>query len=324
MMAMKHVVAVANLEKRYGAVRALGGVSLDVESATVFGLLGQNGAGKTTLVKILLGMVAPTSGTADLLGSPVGSVAARRAVGYLPEDHRLPEYHTGPSLLDVYGGLQGLPRRQRRQRAAELLDMLGLAGRERLPIRGYSKGMKQRLGLAQALLHRPSVLFLDEPTDGVDPVGRKQIRDLLLAERSRGVTIFINSHLLGEIEQLCDRVAILKQGQVVLAGAVAELVGGKATWLVEFEASGTPAGSQGPIDEHQSPPPVSRWESGWLEPTGMGGMQRLHLASDAAGALDGFLDEARGRGLRLRHLERERESLEKIYLQLADQGGPST
>jgi ABC-2 type transport system ATP-binding protein len=304
---MTAVATTRSLEKHYGPLRALGGVSLDVERATVFGLLGQNGAGKTTLIKILLGMLAPTSGSAELLGRPVGSVDARRDVGYLPEDHRLPEYHTGPSLLDMYGGLQGLPRRERRHRAAELLDLLGLAGREKLRVRGYSKGMKQRLGLAQALLHRPSVLFLDEPTDGVDPVGRKQIRDLLLAERARGVTIFINSHLLGEVEQLCDRVAILKQGRVAVLGAVGDVVGDKSTWLVGFD---------GPL------PGDERWQSARLAPAGTAGLWRLEL--DSADGIDRFLDEARGRGLRLRHLERERGTLEELYLRLADAGEPSS
>ena len=307
MPTMHHVVSTRELEKHYGPLRALGGVSLDVEPASVFGLLGQNGAGKTTLIKILLGMLAPTSGSAHLLGLPVGSVEARREVGYLPEDHRLPEYHTGPSLLDVYGGLQGLPRQERQRRAAELLDRLGLAGREKLRIRGYSKGMKQRLGLAQALLHRPSVLFLDEPTDGVDPVGRKQIRDLLLAERARGVTIFINSHLLGEVEQLCDRVAILRKGQLAIVGTVAEVVGAKTTWLVAFDRPLTA--------DH-------RWSSAQLAPAGSSGLWRLQLA--AATGIDRFLEEARGHGLHLRHLEQERGTLEEIYLQLADAGGPSS
>jgi ABC-2 type transport system ATP-binding protein len=307
MPAMHHVVSTRELEKHYGPLRALGGVSLDVEPATVFGLLGQNGAGKTTLIKILLGMLAPTSGSAHLLGLPVGSVAARRDVGYLPEDHRLPEYHTGPSLLDVYGGLQGLPRQERRRRAAELLERLGLTGREKLRIRGYSKGMKQRLGLAQALLHRPSVLFLDEPTDGVDPVGRKQIRDLLLAERARGVTIFINSHLLGEVEQLCDRVAILRKGQLAVVGTVAEVVGAKTSWLVAFDRPLT-------ADHH--------WSSARLAPAGSSGLWRLQL--EAAVGIDRFLEEARGHGLHLRHLEQERGTLEEIYLQLADAGGASS
>jgi len=306
------VVAVEGLEKDYGTVKALGGVSLDVARGEIFGLLGQNGAGKTTLVKILLGMVLPTGGAARLLGRPVGSVAARRLVGYLPEDHRLPEYHTGPSLLDVYGGLQGLSRAERRVRTAELLATLGLAGREGLRIRGYSKGMKQRLGLAQALLHRPRVLFLDEPTDGVDPVGRRQIRELLLEERARGVTIFINSHLLGEVEQLCDRVAIMRKGQVVLSGTVPELVGLKRSWLVGFD---------------RAPGPDTRCAGLRLERAERPGLFRLSIDgpadADPDPLLDRFLAEATAAGLALRHLERERGSLEDIYLELA-QGGART
>lgn len=309
MTAPADVVAVTALEKHYGPVRALAGVSLDVHRGEIFGLLGQNGAGKTTLVKILLGMVAPTAGEATLLGCPAGTPAARRVVGYLPEDHRLPEYHTATSLLDVYGGLQGLARADRRRRAAELLETVGLGHAGRLRVRGYSKGMKQRLGLAQALLHRPDVLFLDEPTDGVDPVGRKQIRDLLLAERDRGVTIFINSHLLGEVEQFCDRVAILRKGEVVRAGRVADLAADKATWLVAFDR---------PVPESLA------WTSGRLEAPDRDGIRRLHLGPvDAHGgapadaALDRFLAEAAGHGLALRHLQRERGTLEEVYLALA-------
>jgi ABC-2 type transport system ATP-binding protein len=306
------VVSVKRLEKRYGTTLALGGVSLEVEPGTLFGLLGQNGAGKTTLVKILLGLVAPTAGEAALLGRPVGTTSARREVGYLPEDHRLPEYHTSTSLLDLYGALQGIPRRERRRRAAELLDLLGLGGRERLRIRGYSKGMKQRLGLAQALLHAPTVLFLDEPTDGVDPVGRKEIRDLLLEERRRGVTVFVNSHLLGEVEQLCDRVAILRKGQIVLAGTVADLTASKASWIVGFD---------------RAPPPGFDTSGLRLEATDEPGLLRLHVdgtaaEADASGALDRFLAAAGAAGLKLRHLSRERASLEERYLEIAG-GGPA-
>jgi ABC-2 type transport system ATP-binding protein len=301
------VVEVTDLVKRYGPKEALAGVSLAVRPGEIFGLLGQNGAGKTTLVKILLGMVLPTSGLARLLGQPVGMPAVRRSVGYLPEDHRLPEYHTASSLLDVYGGLQGLPAAERRRRAADLLEQLGLAAAGSLRVRGFSKGMKQRLGLAQALLHRPDVLFLDEPTDGVDPVGRAEIRDLLLAERARGVTVFINSHLLGEVERLCDRVAILRKGRLVGCGRVADLAGAKPTWLVGFDR---PA------------PADPAWQAGRLDPPEADGLQRLHVGADET-AIDRFLEEARGRGLAVRHLVRERRSLEELYLELAADGGPA-
>ncbi len=293
-------VAVKGLEKRYGSLQALSGVSLEVEPGTLFGLLGQNGAGKTTLIKILLGLVAPTGGRASLLGQPVGGLAARREVGYLPEDHRLPDYHTAPSLLDFYGALQGLTRRERQARIPPLLEMLGLKGREKLRIRGYSKGMKQRLGLAQALLHRPRVLFLDEPTDGIDPVGRKEIRDVLLEEQRSGVTVFINSHLLGEVEQLCDRVAIMRRGHLLVSGTVAELTHIKPSWLVGFDSS----------------PADLCWEACQLEPA-RPGLWRVHLDSPGPDGLDRFLAEAQSRGLRLRHLEAERATLEDLYLALA-------
>ena len=306
------VVSVKQLEKHYGSNRALGGVTLDVEPGTLFGLLGQNGAGKTTLIKILLGLVAPSAGEASLLGQPVGTFTARRDVGYLPEDHRLPEYHTSTSLLDFYGALQGIPRLDRSRRAAELLDLLGLAGREKLRIRGYSKGMKQRLGLAQALLHRPRVLFLDEPTDGVDPVGRKEIRDLLLEERRRGVTIFVNSHLLGEVEQLCDRVAILRKGQLIVTGTVPELTGQKASWIVRFD---------------RDPPATFRFPGASLEAADDDACLRLLIdvsqgSADPDQTLDRFVAAAGAAGLRLRHLERERATLEDLYLRIAGGEGP--
>lgn len=309
---MADVVEVESLVKRYGSATALAGVSLAVGRGEIFGLLGQNGAGKTTLVKILLGMVAATDGMAQLLGMPVGTPSARRRVGYLPEDHRLPEYHTASTLLDCYGGLQGLARGWRRQRAGELIEIVGLAHARRLKVRSYSKGMKQRLGLAQALLHRPDVLFLDEPTDGVDPVGRKQIRDLLLAERDRGVTIFINSHLLGEVEQLCDRVAILRKGELVRSGRVADLTDRKQTWLVGFDRPLPEAASWTSV---RVDPIGTAMASDRDGPTEREGLARVHLEDDAA--LDRFLADAAARGLAIRHLQRERGTLEDLYLELA-------
>ena len=166
-------------------------MSLTVERGEIFGLLGQNGAGKTTLIKILLGVIRKTEGEARLLDRPAGTASVRRRVGYLPEDHRFPDYHTGASLLDFYGALLDVPARVRRQRIPEMLDMVGLKGRMHYKIRTYSKGMKQRLGIAQALLHEPDVIFLDEPTDGVDPVGRREIRDLMQPLKAEGKTIFL-------------------------------------------------------------------------------------------------------------------------------------
>src|SRR5262249_661141 len=164
------VIRTDTLVKEYGAVKALRGVSIAVERGEIYGLLGRNGAGKTTLVKILLGIVRPTKGDAKLLERPTGTVSVRYQIGYLAEDHRFPDYHTGRSLLDFYGQLLGMPRSKRRQRIPEMLELAGIAHRAKSKIRTYSKGMRQRLGIAQALLHDPDVLFLDEPTDGVDPL----------------------------------------------------------------------------------------------------------------------------------------------------------
>src|SRR5207302_845596 len=196
------VIQTEHLVKHYGKIEALKGLSLTVERGEIFGLLGQNGAGKTTLVKILLCITTSTSGTACLLDLPVGTAAVLRQVGYLPEDHRFPDYHTGYSLLDFYGSLLGLRRRTLRQRIGEMLELVGLKGRSAHKIRTYSKGMKQRVGIAQALLHDPEVIFLDEPTDGVDPVGRREIRRILADLKAQGRTIFVNSHMLGEVEQI--------------------------------------------------------------------------------------------------------------------------
>src|SRR5262245_62342243 len=155
-----------------------------------------------------------------MLDQSAGSAAVRRRVGYLPEDHRFPDYHTGYSLLDFYGQLLGVPHATRKSRIPEMLETVGLHERMKTKIRGYSKGMKQRLGIAQALLHQPEVIFLDEPTDGVDPVGRRQIREIMQQLKDEGTTIFLNSHLLGEVELICDRVGILQKGEMIREGDI--------------------------------------------------------------------------------------------------------
>lgn len=195
-------------------------------------MLGQNGAGKTTMVKILLGITGPTLGEARLLGQAVGTAAVRKRVGYLPEDHHFPDYHTGASLLDFYGALLEVPRAERRRRGQEMLELVGLKGRMNYKVRTYSKGMKQRLGIAQAIFHDPEVIFLDEPTDGVDPVGRREIRDLLQQLKDQGKTIFLNSHLLGEVELICDRVAILQAGELIRLGTMAELTQQRGLFVI--------------------------------------------------------------------------------------------
>ena len=218
-------------------VRAVDGVSLRIEPGTSFGLLGPNGAGKTTFVKMLLAVARPTSGGARIFGLDCHRPEARRPVGYLPENHRLPGYMTGRGMLDFYAGLSGLGARERKRRAAELLALVGLEEWGGTRLSKYSKGMLQRLGLAQALMHRPRLLVLDEPSDGVDPVGRRQIREILQELEGQGVTIFINSHLLAEVELFCREVAILHRGRVALVGKVKELTAGKGYRLT---AAGVP------------------------------------------------------------------------------------
>jgi len=224
------VIQVKDLEKTYRSgvfrrrtLHALQKVTLEVPQGEIYGLLGPNGAGKTTLIKVLLGIVRKSAGDATVLGRRAGDVEARRKIGYLPENHRIPRHLTGSTALEYYGCLSGLSVAEVHRRAPELLDVVGLKGREKDRVSGYSKGMQQRLGLAQAMLHKPKLIILDEPTDGVDPVGRKEIREVLRRLAADGATVFLNSHLLQAIELICENVAILTNGQVRKTGSVKEL-----------------------------------------------------------------------------------------------------
>ena len=204
-------------------VQALHDLTLSVESGEIFSLLGPNGAGKTTAIKILLSLTRQTEGSATLLGHDVSSPRARAKVGFLPENHRYPGYLTGQQVLRSFGALSGISGVHLRSRAAMLLELVGMKEWGRVKVKRYSKGMMQRLGLAQAMVNDPDVLFLDEPTDGVDPVGRAEIRDVLRDLKTRGKTIFLNSHLLSEVELVSDRVAILDKGRLLKVGTVDEL-----------------------------------------------------------------------------------------------------
>jgi ABC-2 type transport system ATP-binding protein len=206
--------------------RAVDNVSLRVEAGTTYGLLGPNGAGKTTFVKMLLSCAHPTAGFAKVFGEDTRTPHARGPIGYLPENHRFPTYMTGRGMLDFYGALSGMDAADRAKRIPELLELVGIAQWSGTRLGKYSKGMLQRVGLAQALMHRPKLLVLDEPSDGVDPVGRRQIRDILEALEKEGVTIFLNSHLLVEVELFCRDVAIINKGKVALEGSVRDLTAG--------------------------------------------------------------------------------------------------
>jgi ABC-2 type transport system ATP-binding protein len=296
------VIEIRNLVKQYGKIEALKGVSLGVEKGEIFGLLGQNGAGKTTMVKILLGITKPSFGQATLLGEPAGTPGHRKRVGYLPEDHRFPDYHSGYSLLDFYGSLLEVPARQKRPRIEEMLELVGLKGRMHYKIRTYSKGMKQRLGIAQALFHDPEVIFLDEPTDGVDPVGRREIRDLLHQLKDEGKTIFLNSHLLGEVELITDRVAILDRGELIRQGTTRELTQQRGLYVI-----GLAAGQAFPSDE-----------VGGLGCAVTRAGELWEVALKDGQGIDAVLDLLRARGLNLRHLTEKRQTLEDLFIQTVE------
>lgn len=210
------------LIKRFGATLAVANLSLSVRQGEVFGFLGPNGAGKTTSLKMLLGLVAPTGGRGRLLGAPLGDRATRARVGFLPEHFRFQDWLNAREMLRFHGRLFGMGGTPLEARIDELLGRMDLLDAAHRPLRTYSKGMTQRAGLAQALLNRPQVVFLDEPTSGLDPLGRLLVRDVIRELRSEGTTVFLNSHLLGEVEATCDRVAFVKQGrslhEMALAG----------------------------------------------------------------------------------------------------------
>lgn len=209
--------------RKKGNIVALSSVGLSVRPGEVFGLLGPNGAGKTTLVKLLLGITRITSGVALINGLPPSDPASRERVGYLQENPRFPEHVTGLGLLEFAGRLSGLPDKDIEERTERLLEMVGMTRWASTKVRKYSKGMNERIGLAQALIADPDIVFLDEPTDGIDPVGKMEIRKVLKQLRDQGKTIFLNSHLLAEVEAVADRVAILRQGKIIKSGTVDEL-----------------------------------------------------------------------------------------------------
>jgi ABC-2 type transport system ATP-binding protein len=232
------------LRKSFKDKVAVEDLSLRVERGEVFGFLGPNGAGKTTSVKMLLGLITPCSGQGRLLGHPVGSLESLRKVGFLPEHFRFHDWLTAPEFLAFHGRLYGVGRDELRRRIPELLDLVGLLRHLDKKLKQFSKGMLQRVGLAQALLNDPAVVFLDEPTSGLDPLGRRLVRDIIRVLKGKGTTVFLNSHLLSEVEICCDRVSFVKQGRVVQSSSLEALVDG----LVRVEIRGakiTPAVVEG-------------------------------------------------------------------------------
>lgn len=301
------VVETYDLTKKYRtgfwlnqSVTSLRQCNLAVQPGETFGLLGPNGAGKTTLLKILLGIVRPTSGRATLLGKPAGDRAVKRRLGYLPENPYFYDYLTGPELLKYTAGIFGLSAQEQRQRIATLLDMVGLDPKtiNRKPLKKYSKGMLQRVGLAQALINDPEVVFLDEPMSGLDPTGRYRVREVILALKEKGKTIFFNSHVLSDVETICDRVAILDQGELLCAGTLDELLGTSASYRV--------SGQGGNLDV------LEKWLSSLQFQRGL-----WH------GILNeepyNFLSSLKGMGGKLVDLKLSRPTLEEFFLEQINQ-----
>jgi ABC-2 type transport system ATP-binding protein len=232
---MAAAIQIQGLTKKFlqrGEVVAVDNLTLDVEEGEIFGFLGPNGAGKTTTIKMLLGLIFPTAGTATMLGRPIGDVEARRQISYLPESPYFYDHLTGGELLDFFGRLFGIEETARRRKVDELMDLVGLKNDKQKQLKQYSKGMLQRIGLAQALVNDPKLLIFDEPTSGLDPVAHIEIRNLIESLRDQGKTVFLSSHQLSDVELVCDRVAILNYGRMVKTGAVDDLVQGSRTQIV--------------------------------------------------------------------------------------------
>jgi ABC-2 type transport system ATP-binding protein len=224
------------LKKVFGDKVAVADLTLEVEKGEVFGFLGPNGAGKTTAVKMLLGLISPTSGRGEVLNAPIGDHRARERVGFLPEHFRFHDWLTAVEFLTLHGNLYHMPDEQLNQRVPELLELVSLEGHAQKKLRDFSKGMLQRIGLAQALLNKPDLVFLDEPTSGLDPVGRRLVRDIIRELSHGGTTVFLNSHLLSEVEITCDRVAFIRHGEVLMTSSLQGLMEGELT--VEVRARG--------------------------------------------------------------------------------------
>jgi ABC-2 type transport system ATP-binding protein len=277
-------------------VPSLQGVSLDVAEGETFGLLGPNGAGKTTLLKILLGIARPSAGGGTVLGRPLGDRAAKQRLGYLPENAYFYDHLTGWEYLEFAAAIYKLPTKVAQARIGELLDWVQLdrAAAKNKPMRQYSKGMLQRVGMAQALIGNPDLIFLDEPMSGLDPLGRHQIREIILTLKEQGKTIFFNSHILSDVEKICDRVAILHRGQLLQAGSLDDLLGRKEGYRVQ----GT-GGDRAALEPWLT---ALEFEHGRWHGRFVGDVAAL---ADALGTMGATLD----------HLDRDRPSLEDFFVQ---------
>lgn len=305
---MSYTIETSHLRKEYNRKVAVADLDLQVEQGEVFGFLGPNGAGKTTSIKMFLGLAAPTKGAARLLGKPIGDPASRDRVGFLPEHFRFHDWLTGEEFLQLHGQLYGMRDVDRHQRVPQLLKRVGLEEHADKKLRGYSKGMLQRVGLAMALLNRPAVVFLDEPTSGLDPVGRILVRDIIREVRGEGTTVFLNSHLLSEVEVTCDRVVFIKRGTVIKSVALNEI--GQGATPVEIRVGSLPA------DRTQLLAELGRFGHDPRVDD-----DRLHLIVDDQKVVPDLARWLIGQGLDLYAMTPQHMSLEEMFLQIVGTDG---
>jgi ABC-2 type transport system ATP-binding protein len=303
------VIRTRGLHKRFGTTIAVADLTLDVPRGEVFGFLGPNGAGKSTAVKMLLGLVTPSGGEARVLGRPPGAREALRAIGFLPEHFRFHEWLHAEELLDLHGRLYGMDRAARLRRIPQVLELVGLAEQARRPIAGFSKGMLQRIGLAQAFLNEPALVFLDEPTSALDPFGRMLVRSIIHELKQQGTTVFLNSHLLGEVEATCDRVAFIRAGTVLDTQLLTELGAGRLRVEVRVDVV-TPALEQalGELARRTEGAMIPR-----CPPAADKGTTLMYDILDEA-LLPEIAERTLGSGARLYGLTSRRRSLEQIFL----------
>jgi len=288
-----------DLAKRYGKTVALSGLTMSVRRAEVFGFLGPNGAGKTTAVKLLVGLALPTAGQGWVLGAPIGDLQTRRRLGYLPELFRYQGWMTAREVLGLHCKLSGMARSEWQKEIDLALDMVGLADRADDKVEGFSKGMQQRLGLGVALLGRPELVLLDEPTSALDPVGRHDVREIIRQLKGRGTAVFLNSHLLSEVEQICDRLAVVDHGRVIATGTMAQILGQDGA--VRVRVTGLAPGSRAALGEFGT----LEDEGEWLTFRGLNPDRVPQLVSEIV-----------RQGGRVYAVEPRHETLEDRFLQL--------
>lgn len=298
-----YVLDLSGIRKTYrGGVEALKGINLQVPRGCIYGLLGPNGAGKSTMVKILTTLIRRSGGDGTMLGKPIGDRNALQRIGLLPEHARFPDYLTGRQVIEFTGGLQDVAPSDISKRADDLLELVDMTEAQGRKMKGYSKGMKQRIGIAQALVNDPEIVFLDEPTDGVDPAGRRDFRLLMKRLREEGRTIFINTHILSELEPIVDRVAIISHGELLGEGELDDLRSQKPDYHVEF-------------DGELSPTTRAAMESNGLEVTS--GM--ITMSTSKAEDVQPIIDQLRSEGLVVSRVERRTQSLEELFMGFVDQ-----